>query len=410
MVDQDLLTAFNDCIDRLAAGQSVNDCLRRYPQYARALRPMLEAGLTIRRARASTAETSEARARVRQRVAQAAHDMPARPNNIYPLRTFATLAASLLIIFFVATGGAAVASQSSLPGDPLYGIKRLTESVQLALSGGAQRDVFAARRVDETRQLLNLQRPAEVTFTGEVIAVSGAVWVVSGLPVNVTEQTISAGTAFPGDRVEIRGYTTAQGELFAHEIIVIEPGKRDPAPTITPVPTRLPVSATPLPTGQPTNTPSPTVTPSLTATRTPSPTLTQTPTPTITAAGCTVNPPTGWTRYTIQAGDTLSALAAARRVSLDDIIRVNCLTNARLIVAGQQLYLPPGDDPIRFTPAPTQSNVSTPSTGDLPPGGNAPPGDVVNPPGNDNSNDDRNNDNNDDDDNSNSNDNDDDDD
>ncbi len=401
MVDQDLLTAFNDCLDRLAGGQSVDDCLRRYPQYARALRPMLEAGLAVRRARASTVETSEAQARVRQRVAQAARDVTARPTNLYPLRTFATLAASLLIIFFVASGGAAVASQSSLPGDPLYGIKRLTESVQLVLSGGAQRDEFAARRVDETRQLLNLLRPADVTFTGEVAAISGTDWVVAGLPVNVTEQTISAGTALPGDRVEIRAYTTAQGELFAREIIVTEPGRRDPAPTITPVPTRPPVSATPLPTGQPTDTPPPTVTPSLTPTRTPSPTLTQTPTPTVTATGCTVTPPAGWTRYTIQAGDTLSALAAARRVSLDDIIRVNCLTNARLIVAGQQLYLPPGDDPIRFTPAPTQPNVSTPATSDLPPGDNAPPGNVVNPPRNDNSNDDH-----DDDDNSNSNNND----
>lgn len=46
------------------------------------------------------------------------------------------------------------------------------------------------------------------------------------------------------------------------------------------------------------------------------------------------------TAYTVQPGDTLSELAARWRVSVDDIIRVNQITNADVIYAGEVLYIP----------------------------------------------------------------------
>ncbi|MBI5669398.1 MAG: LysM peptidoglycan-binding domain-containing protein [Chloroflexi bacterium] len=376
MADRDFLTAFNDCIDRLAAGQSLDDCLRRYPQYARTLRPLLEAGLTVRRARVHPAEVSLAQARVRDRVALAARTLPAQ-RRAYPLRALATLAASLVIVFFLATGGAAIVAQSSLPGDPLYGLKRLTETVRLSFSSNSQLAAeFAARRVDETRQLLMLNRAADVNFTGEVNAITEAAWVVAGLPVSVPSGTPGAAGIRAGDMIEVRGYTTTGGELVAREIILLEPGEREPVPTATPVPTRPPATAT-LP---PSSTPAPTITAQPSTTLTPTGTPTRTPSPTLTPTGCIPAPPGGWTLYTVQAGDTLSALAAARGVTLAEMMRVNCITNPSLIVAGQRFYLPPGPDPVRPTTAPALPTVSSDT-----PGGDNPP--VVNPPPDDNSND-----------------------
>jgi uncharacterized protein YraI len=66
MASSDLFDAFDDCIACLNAGQSVDDCLRAYPQYAAALRPMLETGLAVRRA--APAVPAGARNRVRARV------------------------------------------------------------------------------------------------------------------------------------------------------------------------------------------------------------------------------------------------------------------------------------------------------------------------------------------------------
>jgi LysM repeat protein len=87
--------------------------------------------------------------------------------------------------------------------------------------------------------------------------------------------------------------------------------------------------------------------------------------------------------YTIQAGDTLSAIAAARGISLDELTRVNCITNTRLIVAGQQLYLPPGPDPVRLTTVLTQIGIPVQPTSS----GDNPPVQVEPPPSNDNSSD-----------------------
>lgn len=92
MASTDLINAFNDCVERLRAGQSIEDCLRVYPHYAAFLRPMLEAGLAVRRA--APAVSPAAKARVRARV------MPARQTSWWSNRV-TLLAASFLAVLFV---------------------------------------------------------------------------------------------------------------------------------------------------------------------------------------------------------------------------------------------------------------------------------------------------------------------
>ncbi|MFN4294868.1 MAG: LysM peptidoglycan-binding domain-containing protein [Thermoflexales bacterium] len=47
-----------------------------------------------------------------------------------------------------------------------------------------------------------------------------------------------------------------------------------------------------------------------------------------------------WFIYTVQPGETLSAVAAKFRVPLADVLRVNAVTNPGLVRAGQQLIIP----------------------------------------------------------------------
>lgn len=59
-----LTNALNDCIDRLADGHSIDQCLRAYPELADELRPLLEIGLASSQNRADAHELSQMRSRL----------------------------------------------------------------------------------------------------------------------------------------------------------------------------------------------------------------------------------------------------------------------------------------------------------------------------------------------------------
>lgn len=75
--------------------------------------------------------------------------------------------------------------------------------------------------------------------------------------------------------------------------------------------------------------------------------------PTPTPIPCQPAPPSGWTQYTVQSGDSLSDLVTARQTTADVVRQVNCLTSST-IVEGQSLYLP-------SLPTPTPCVASSPS-------------------------------------------------
>jgi hypothetical protein len=337
MVESDLNSAFDDCIDRLADGYSVDDCLRRYPDLAASLRPMLEAGLLARRALYPASEVAQAQYRVHLRVAQATADVaPLAVNRrAAPARRWLSMVATLIVVFAALLAGAAFGADSSLPGDTLYPFKLMTESVRLALSNNsALSEQFARRRTDEIKQLLALGREAQVDFTGEVQAIDGQDWQVAGLDLDVAPTIPEASLVRVGDEVAVTARTTSNSELVAITIKLVDERRE-----------QLPLTDTPVST--PTNAPTTTATLMPTNTRRPTATATNTlaiqqqlPIVTPTSEVCLPSQPDGWVIYSIRAGDTLSGLAGSTGISLEELMRVNCLTNPGLIVAGQKLFLP----------------------------------------------------------------------
>ncbi|MBI1880287.1 MAG: LysM peptidoglycan-binding domain-containing protein [Chloroflexi bacterium] len=74
--------------------------------------------------------------------------------------------------------------------------------------------------------------------------------------------------------------------------------------------------------------------------------------------------PSNWGAYTVQAGDTLFDLAAARGITPDRVIQVNCLASPD-ILEGQQIYLPVLATPTPCVPAvPSGWDLYTVQTGD----------------------------------------------
>jgi LysM repeat protein len=321
MLDSQLVEILNDCIDRMARGASVEDCLLIYPEHARALRGLLESGLVVKRALPADGEVAWARARAESRLEQALSETSRRraAPHIW-LYTAARLAALFLIVI----AGAAFAAESALPGDPLYPLKRFSEEVRVGLGDGeTARQQYAARRLDETRALFDQGRSAYVSFEGVVEAIAAQGWQVASIPVVVMQAAAIDASIDVGDRVEVSGLTTPEQTLLASRIRLIHDHVQplQQAPTATATPTAAP-------------TPTPTSTPTVTLTFAPAVT------PAPTSAVCVPDAPSDWVRYTVRSGDTLLGMAAVSGTNVDELMRVNCIGDPRTLIIGQTLLLP----------------------------------------------------------------------
>ncbi len=356
MAELDIMNAFNDCVDRLAQGQSIDECLRRYPQYSSALRPMLEAGLLVKRIQVQPADVAAAQMRVRRRFEDALRAPP--PRRTSPISKVVLALAAVLIVGFVSIGSLTALSQGSLPGDPLYGVKTFSEGLQQTLfDNDALEASLNQRRIQEVQQLLALGRSEQVTFNGTISSRNGTSWIIASLPVTVQPEVPNASAAHIGDEVQVMARTTNQRDIIAVSIQIVESAE-SPLPTAT-MSTVVPTVIVPTQTAPATIMPSATATMTSMATNTPQPTNTKvvsTPTPIrsttvpITATTpqiaistptqCAPTRPDGWVNYQIRAGDTLSALAASTGISLTNLMSVNCITDAGRIVVGETIYLP----------------------------------------------------------------------
>jgi LysM repeat protein len=57
---------------------------------------------------------------------------------------------------------------------------------------------------------------------------------------------------------------------------------------------------------------------------------------------CVVSPPENWVSYQVQVGDNLTVLADYADVSVEELMRVNCLDSETILI-GQKLFLPPAE-------------------------------------------------------------------
>ncbi len=144
----------DDCLERLARGETVEQCLESYPEQAAQLRPLLQTSQLAREASAILPRAGfKARARYEFRSAlQAKASKTKLP--LFSLRRGWVMVLMVVSILLVSGGGAALAASNSMPDSPLYPVKLATEQVQLALTpsdmGKARLSAMLAdRRVTE---------------------------------------------------------------------------------------------------------------------------------------------------------------------------------------------------------------------------------------------------------------------
>lgn len=204
----------------------------------------------------------------------------------------AVLATFIIVAFLFGTvfgGGLTFAAQDSLPGEQIYPLKRLGETIRLGLTWDTINrekliDTYSQRRLLETELLLEQGQEAKVGLTGTIETIDDDTLSLGGLIIQISPDTVINGTLTTGARVQIEAITRPPNVLIAITLTVIEAGPPTPVFTSTPTPTS---TTSPVPTNTPTVTPTvekaqtgDTLNLPPTATATPTPTTTATPTAT----------------------------------------------------------------------------------------------------------------------------------
>lgn len=181
----------------------------------------------------------------------------------------ASAAVALLLMISVTVGGTLRAAADALPGEILYPVKRAAERARLTLTldiaaREEYREALAGKRREEVREVVRLERSAQVEFEGRLESVTDGEWIVEGLPVSVPADIWGREAPPVGALVAIKAKASA-GVVAASRVQVKpatpdrgKPGvTREPSPTPRPSPTPTRLPATPTRGSKPTRTPLP---------------------------------------------------------------------------------------------------------------------------------------------------------
>jgi hypothetical protein len=139
-------SVLNDCLDRLARGDTLVACLFSYPAEADWLAPLLSMAARLQAPDGPTLPVGAFSAGEARLLAQAAalrarqKEMPPTRRMAMPgllvgaRRLVAAVMASLVLLLGVLSAGTVSAASSSLPGSPLYPVKRATEALISSLA------------------------------------------------------------------------------------------------------------------------------------------------------------------------------------------------------------------------------------------------------------------------------------
>jgi Domain of unknown function (DUF5667) len=295
---------FNECYERIRSGESLESCLRSYPQYRAQLDPLLRTTFDIGRRssyihpRPEFRHWSRVRLETAQRYPRQSQQAPAEtPMASGWLRHGWAVVVTAGIILLLGTGSTMAASSNALPDQPLYPVKLASEQVQLAFA------VSPARKAEVQTDLVN-KRADEL----EAMANQGK-----------TEEAAKAAERYDDQ------YQKALEAIMSTEEMQPQPAGYVP-PVVTIPPTTTPSTTTP-PTTTPSTTTPPTTTPSTTTppTTTPPTTTPSTTTPpsTVTAASENTTPtateqPSTTTGQTSTTGQPSTTTQQPTTTSKDD--------------------------------------------------------------------------------------------
>jgi hypothetical protein len=172
--------AFHVCLELIREGrETLESVVARYPEYAEELQAQLEAVTWLFAHKAALEPRPEfvaaSRRRLVARIKEGSRPAPLtwkdRLRQAFDIQRVAPVAFVAVLMIFLFIGGTVVTvARNSLPGDPLYSVKRNLEQIALATSLDKSRDAklrlqFVEARLTEIKELIEKGRSEKLAET-----------------------------------------------------------------------------------------------------------------------------------------------------------------------------------------------------------------------------------------------------
>ena len=227
-----------ESLEALESGRSIEEILVEHPEQVETLRPILATAANL--ASLKTAHSVGAQSNsLDQFLGAASARKAAGPGSGRPLwligRRLAVSLSLMLLLLVIISFPITLASQSAIPGDGLYKAKVAIEDIRLSLVGegvGRDRltDEFNQNRIEEIEELMVSGRSASgIEFTGQVESIDGQTWVISGIPISVSDDLVNGAHFDVGQRVIVT-VDVKNGEAEAKRVLRSLRSDEDPEP------------------------------------------------------------------------------------------------------------------------------------------------------------------------------------
>jgi hypothetical protein len=163
--DKEFNNILDECLEYiLVEGETAEQCLKRYPDCATELEPLLKTAVATSEALAIQPD-AEYKARARYHLRSVLEDV--KPGKRAPILSWQprwAMAMVVLLAVVVVGGGTVVAADNSMPDNPLYPVKLATEQVRVALTPSdiGKAELYATlvdRRVAEIASMVDKGKP-----------------------------------------------------------------------------------------------------------------------------------------------------------------------------------------------------------------------------------------------------------
>lgn len=169
--NKELDNILDECLKRLLIkGETIEQCLNSYPEYAVELKPLLETTVVTQKALAIEPRP-EFKARARYQFQSALREP--KPQRVLPFfnwRSQWVMAIAITLAVLLSGGGTVAAAGNSMPDSPLYPVKLATEQVQLVITTSNINKAklyakLADKRVTEIVYIANKGKPEKIGTT-----------------------------------------------------------------------------------------------------------------------------------------------------------------------------------------------------------------------------------------------------